>query len=86
MRAQRLLQSMLIVAIPITAAILTPTTAQAQSAKKPNILVIMGDDIGIYNLSAYHQGMMGYDTPNIDRLARLDALRSSPANFLFVQA
>ncbi|TWT95689.1 hypothetical protein [Neorhodopirellula pilleata] len=30
----------------------------------------MGDDIGIYNLSAYHQGMMGYDTPSIDRLAR----------------
>ena len=37
--------------------------------KKPNILVIMGDDIGIFNISAYHQGMMGYRTPNIDRLA-----------------
>jgi len=36
---------------------------------KPNILVIMGDDIGIYNLSTYHQGMMGYSTPNIDRIA-----------------
>ena len=31
--------------------------------KKPNILVIMGDDIGWYNPSAYHQGMMGYQTP-----------------------
>jgi arylsulfatase len=37
---------------------------------KPNILVIMADDIGYWNLSAYHQGMMGYSTPNIDRLAR----------------
>ena len=36
---------------------------------KPNILVIMGDDIGIWNLSTYHQGMLGYRTPNIDRLA-----------------
>lgn len=36
---------------------------------QPNILVIMGDDIGYWNLSAYHQGIMGYRTPNIDRLA-----------------
>src|SRR6266536_1914132 len=42
--------------------------AQAQE-RKPNILVIMGDDIGWFNPSAYHQGMMGYRTPNIDRLA-----------------
>jgi arylsulfatase A-like enzyme len=37
--------------------------------KKPNILVIFGDDIGITNLSCYSHGMMGYRTPNIDRLA-----------------
>ena len=36
---------------------------------KPNILVIWGDDIGITNLSCYSQGLMGYRTPNIDRLA-----------------
>jgi len=36
---------------------------------KPNILVIWGDDIGIWNLSCYSRGMMGYHTPNIDRLA-----------------
>jgi arylsulfatase A-like enzyme len=42
--------------------------AQAQE-RKPNILVIMGDDIGWFNPSAYHQGMMGYRTPNIDRIA-----------------
>ena len=38
--------------------------------KKPNILVIWGDDIGISNLSCYSLGLMGYQTPNIDRLAR----------------
>ena len=37
---------------------------------KPNILVIWGDDIGISNLSCYSDGMMGYRTPNIDRIAR----------------
>ena len=36
---------------------------------KPNILVIMGDDIGWFNISAYNDGMMGYKTPNIDRIA-----------------
>ena len=37
---------------------------------KPNILVIWGDDIGITNLSCYSHGLMGYQTPNIDRLAK----------------
>jgi arylsulfatase len=40
------------------------------TAKKPNILVIWGDDIGISNLSCYSRGLMGYQTPNIDRIAR----------------
>ncbi|MCB9137093.1 MAG: arylsulfatase [Caldilineaceae bacterium] len=39
-------------------------------AKQPNILFIMGDDIGINNLSCYSHGVMGYKTPNIDRLAK----------------
>ena len=39
------------------------------NSKKPNILVIFGDDIGIWNLSCYSSGMMGYRTPNIDRIA-----------------
>ncbi|XXF75268.1 arylsulfatase [Myxococcaceae bacterium GXIMD 01537] len=43
-------------------------------ARKPNILVIWGDDIGYWNLSAYNQGMMGYRTPNIDRIAKEGAL------------
>ena len=38
--------------------------------KKPNILVIWGDDVGISNISAYSDGLMGYETPNIDRLAK----------------
>ena len=42
--------------------------------KKPNILVIWGDDIGQFNVSAYNMGMMGYRTPNIDRIAREGAI------------
>ncbi|QQS54216.1 MAG: sulfatase-like hydrolase/transferase [Candidatus Competibacteraceae bacterium] len=43
--------------------------ANAASGKKPNILFIMGDDIGIMNVGAYHQGLMVGETPNLDRLA-----------------
>ena len=45
-----------------------------QPAKKPNILVIWGDDIGQFNISAYNMGMMGYKTPNIDSIAKEGAL------------
>ena len=49
---------------------LTAASAFAQDgAKKPNILVIWGDDVGQSNISAYTRGMMGYKTPNIDRIA-----------------
>lgn len=41
----------------------------AHSADKPNIVVIMGDDIGIWNIGAYHRGMMAGKTPNLDKLA-----------------
>src|ERR1700721_2299525 len=44
------------------------------SSTKPNILFIMGDDVGMWNLSAYHRGMMGGRTPNIDRIAAEGAL------------
>jgi len=50
-----------------------PATAQQQ---KPNILVIMGDDIGMWNISAYSHGMMGFKTPNIDRIAKEGAMFS----------
>nr|MCU0976629.1 sulfatase-like hydrolase/transferase [Steroidobacteraceae bacterium] len=48
-------------------------SASAQD-RKPNILVIWGDDIGQFNISAYNNGMMGYRTPNIDSLAREGAM------------
>jgi arylsulfatase A-like enzyme len=50
-----------------------PVAAQNQPAaggKKPNIVVIMGDDIGWFNVGSYHQGMMSGKTPNLDQLAR----------------
>jgi len=50
------------------------TPAAPQAAKKPNILVIMGDDIGWFNPSCYHRGVMGNKTPNIDRIAAEGAL------------
>src|SRR5262245_44414130 len=45
-------------------------SANLQPGKNPNILVIFGDDIGIPQISAYTQGLMGYHTPNIDRIAK----------------
>ena len=60
-------RTMALVSVLVSLSVLTPLYAADQ---KPNILVIMGDDIGIFNISAYHQGMMGYTTPNIDRLAK----------------
>jgi len=46
----------------------------AQKSKKPNILIIWGDDIGQFNISEYNRGMMGYKTPNIDRIASEGAM------------
>ncbi len=54
----------------VTAALtLAGGLAVAQEAEKPNILVIWGDDVGQSNISAYTMGLMGYRTPNIDRIA-----------------
>ena len=54
----------------LLATLLVATIAQAATAeKKPNILVIWGDDIGTWNISHNNRGMMGYKTPNIDRIA-----------------
>ncbi|HTE95651.1 MAG TPA: sulfatase-like hydrolase/transferase, partial [Bradyrhizobium sp.] len=47
-----------------------PQQPSAPSGRKPNILVIFGDDIGQTNISAYSFGLMGYRTPNIDRIAK----------------
>ena len=48
-------------------------SVQAQD-KKPNILILWGDDIGQFNVSAYNMGMMGYQTPNIDRIGHEGAI------------
>jgi arylsulfatase len=57
----------LVVAVPMS-------HAQGATKKKPNVVVLWGDDIGYWNISAYNQGMMGYKTPSIDRIAREGAL------------
>jgi len=49
-------------------------SSAAAAADKPNILVIWGDDVGWFNISAYNHGMMGYKTPNIDRIAKEGAM------------
>jgi arylsulfatase A-like enzyme len=72
MKAKLILHTLILAIACIFAA---PGTASAQSptpssAKKPNILVIFGDDIGQTNVSAYSMGVMGYRTPNIDRIAK----------------
>jgi arylsulfatase len=57
-------------AVLLCLALTTTTWAQ----EKPNIVIIWGDDIGYWNVSAYNQGMMGYRTPSIDRIAREGAI------------
>jgi len=52
----------------------TTAAATPATAKKPNILIIWGDDIGQFNVSVYNRGMMGYKTPNIDSIANQGAL------------
>jgi arylsulfatase len=59
----------------VSAALTSTAQAQQQTpastgARKPNILVIWGDDVGWWNVSAYNHGMMGYKAPNIDRIAK----------------
>ncbi|HBE70608.1 MAG TPA: arylsulfatase [Planctomycetaceae bacterium] len=50
--------------------LLLTTASFVSAADRPNILIIWGDDVGMWNISAYHRGMMGGSTPNIDRIAR----------------
>ena len=53
----------------------SPTTPiTGKTSERPNILVLWGDDIGYWNISAYNRGMMGYRTPNIDRIANEGAI------------
>jgi arylsulfatase A-like enzyme len=61
-------------AVALVCAVTISASPAAAADKKPNILVIMADDIGIWNISSYHRGMMGGRTPNIDRIAKEGAL------------
>jgi len=56
-------------AITLSMPVLASAAVQAHQPRKPNIVIIWGDDIGQSNISAYSRGMMGYQTPNIDRVA-----------------
>jgi len=60
--------------VALAAVILLSGEALCAQSDKPNILIIWGDDIGIDNISAYNLGMMGYKTPNIDRIGKEGAL------------
>ena len=64
----------LTVLVSFAAGMVASVPAAAQQQQRPNILVIMGDAIGILQISAYSMGMMGYRTPNIDRIAREGAI------------
>jgi len=64
----RLYGSAALLAVTALASLLGPAHAQAQ-AQRPNFVVIMGDDIGMWNIGAYHRGLMAGRTPNLDKLA-----------------
>ena len=61
------LSAVLVAAIMLSA--ILPAASPARAADKPNILVVWGDDVGQSNISAYTRGLVGYRTPNIDRIA-----------------
>src|SRR5450432_2814239 len=69
----KLINKFRLLAMALGLALIGAASSQAAD-KKPNILVIMADDVGVSNISAYHHGMMGGRTPNIDRLANEGAL------------
>src|SRR6185503_13679677 len=61
--------SALAAAAPIQTAQAQPKPQQPAPSGPPNIVVIMGDDIGMWNIGAYHRGLMAGRTPNLDKLA-----------------
>src|SRR4051794_25536169 len=66
------LRAGLLALVAATTVMVSP--AVAQQPQRPNVLVIMADDIGYWNISSYNRGMMGYRTPNIDRIANEGAI------------
>jgi len=57
-------------AVGLSMLALSSAVLATTDTSKPNILAIWGDDIGPFNISAYNRGVMGYKTPNIDRIAK----------------
>src|SRR5215831_9488227 len=68
------MKTKLTIAALVAVALAISTASSFAQTKKPNILIIWGDDIGWFNPSCYHHGVMGYQTPNIDRIAKEGAL------------
>src|SRR3981081_2921556 len=68
--ASALATASLLSAAQVTPARAQPVTPAAPGGARPNIVIIWGDDIGQSNISAYSHGLMGYQTPNIDRIAK----------------
>ena len=62
------------IGLTLVLAAVCATSPATAADKQPNIVILWGDDIGYWNVSAYNQGMMGYKTPNIDRIAKEGAL------------
>ena len=69
MRSHRNRTILTILLVALGVALVGTPTAYAQE-KKPNIVVIMGDDVGMWNIGAYHRGLMAGRTPNLDKLAK----------------
>ena len=75
MRQRHAMAARWLLGMGVCGLMLAAAPAGAQVApKKPNILVLFGDDIGVWNVSTYNRGMMGYRTPNIDRIAKEGAI------------
>jgi arylsulfatase len=70
MKRFRLIGATIPLALTMLAAIVMPATTASAQAKKPNIVVIMGDDIGMWNIGAYHRGLMAGRTPALDKIAK----------------
>src|SRR5262245_58384220 len=66
---RRTRRSLLSCSLAVVAALTCAPTTSHAADKKPNILAIMGDDIGWFNIGAYHRGIMSGKTPNLDKLA-----------------
>ncbi len=71
---RKLTSTKIAISIFAALALIAFAAAPVLAAQKPNIIVIMGDDIGMWNIGAYHRGLMAGRTPNIDKLAAAGAI------------